>query len=283
MSLMGYCSQSVINETLELCAHYDALFSRTLEGSDVWRINHAQGTPVECSPETIELVQCGIKYGELTCGLFDVSIGAVTALWDFLEGVKPDDAAIADAVGHVNYRLIQVDGNIVTLSDPQAMLDFGGIAKGFIADKLITFLREQGCKSALLNLGGHVCCLGYKPDGSKWRVGTSNPSVNDGKVYATFNVADSSVVSSGLYERCFEQDGVTYHHILNPRTGFPVETNVLNATIVSSSSVEADVYTTFSFLAGIDIARETLKGMEMNALLMDENQQWVCVGNPSVE
>ena len=174
----------------------------------------------------------------------DVSIGAVSSLWDFVEGIKPDDEVIQEAVKHVDYRTISVDGTTVTLADPDAMLDLGGIAKGFITDDLASMLREAGCESAMLSLGGNVYVLGESFRGDDWSVGVQDPNGAANDVIASIPAHDKSLVTSGLYERSFVVDDVLYYHILDPRTGYPVKTDLASASIVSDSSTDGDAYST---------------------------------------
>ena len=244
--------QEQVDGALDLCGFYEGLFSRTIEGSDISRINVAAGAAVQVDAETCEIIGKALAYCEASGGLFDISIGAVTALWDFKEGIVPDEAAIAAALPHVGWRGVKVDAaaRTVQLDDPQARLDLGGIAKGYIADKLIAYLRDCGATSACVNLGGNVMTLGRKLDGSLWRVGVQDSSDPKGilagqeqSIMATVECGGESVVTSGLYERVFEKDGRRYWHILDPRTGYPVETDVVSATIVSAESIDGDGYT----------------------------------------
>ncbi|MFR2950784.1 MAG: FAD:protein FMN transferase, partial [Collinsella intestinalis] len=158
-------------------------------------------------------------------GLFDVTIGAVSTLWDFTEGVRPAPEAIADALPHVDWRCIEIDEEALTvrLTDPQAKLDLGGIAKGYVADRLCDLLRDEtNATGAVLSLGGNIALFGEKPNGEPWETGVRDPNDPGGDtVVGTARVQGGSLVTSGLYERVFEQDGVTYWHILDPRTGEP--------------------------------------------------------------
>ena len=152
---------------------YEKLFSRTIEGSDIWRVNHANGQPVEVAPETAEMIAIALHYSELSNGKFDISVAPVSSLWDFKSEthVVPDPALIAEGIAHVDYRQIKLSGNTVQLSDPKGALDLGAIAKGYIADKVAELLRSRNVTSALINLGGNVVVVGSRPDGTPWRVG----------------------------------------------------------------------------------------------------------------
>jgi thiamine biosynthesis lipoprotein len=270
IEIKAACDQALLDELNERLIFFEETFSRTREGSDISRINAAGGAPVEVHEETATLISQSLVFSELSGGLFDISIGAVSGLWDFTEGVVPDAAVLAEAVTHVDYRGIDVSGTTVTLADPAARLDLGGIAKGYAADEMARLLREADCESALINLGGNVYALGLKPDGSSWSVGIQDPQQPRGALKAVAAARDLSVVTSGPYERGFEVDGVSYHHILDPRTGYPVQTDLASATIFSELSLEGDALTTCCFLLGQTAALELLRARSgVDALLVD--------------
>lgn len=270
IQISALCAPELMDRISERCRFFEDRFSRTKEGSDIWNINQAHGAPVEVSEETARCIEASLAYSEASGGLFDISIGAVSSLWDFVEGIKPDDDAIKEAVKHVDYRTISVDGTTVTLSDPDAMLDLGGIAKGFITDDLVSMLREAGCKSAMLSLGGNVYVLGESFRGDDWNVGVQDPNGTANDVIASIPARDKSLVTSGLYERSFTVGDVLYYHILDPRTGYPVKTDLASASIVSDSSTDGDAYSTTLFLMGHDKAMDLLNSDErFSGLLVD--------------
>lgn len=255
-----YCTFSVYGDDAaparlaKACAHFDSLFDLYDEKSDIARINAAAGKPVRVHADTIDLLLAAKTYCEQADGLFDITIGAVSTLWDFTEGVRPAPETIADALPHVNWRCIEIDEEALTvrLADPQAKLDLGGIAKGYVADRLCDLLRDEtSATGAVLSLGGNIALFGEKPNGEPWETGVRDPNDPGGDtVVGTARVQGGSLVTSGLYERVFEQDGVTYWHILDPRTGEPVQTDVASVTVLSPSSTAADALSTTLFVAG---------------------------------
>lgn len=272
IQISALCAPELMDRISERCRFFEDRFSRTKEGSDIWNINQAHGAPVEVSEETARCIEASLAYSEASGGLFDISIGAVSSLWDFVEGIKPDDDAIKEAVKHVDYRTISVDGTTVTLADPDAMLDLGGIAKGFITDDLVSMLREAGCKSAMLSLGGNVYVLGESFRGDDWNVGVQDPNGAANDVIASIPARNKSLVTSGLYERSFTVEDMLYHHILDPRTGYPAKTDLASASIVSDSSTDGDAYSTTLFLMGHDKAMDLLNSDErFSGLLVDMN------------
>ena len=256
----------VLNDALEECGRYERLLSRTVEGSDVWRINHAGGQPVEVSDDAIELLETARQVSERSGGAFDVTIAPVSTLWDFTSGaaVVPDADTIAAAAGSVDYRRVEIDGNRVTLPEGM-MIDLGGIAKGYIADAVKGYLMDRGVESAVLSFGGNVVTIGLKPDGSPWRVGIQDIDKPTGEYMLVALNFGGSTVTSGIYERGFESGGVYYHHILDPNTGWPVQNELASVTIFSDSSMWGDALATAAFALGSEDGMaliESLEGIE---------------------
>ena len=243
--------RGLVSEALDMCEEYEALFSRTVTGSDVWRINNAGGAPVEVHPDTLELIGIGLEYCALSDGLFDITIGRLTSLWDFGgDGHVPAASDIEAALKTIDYRQITIAGNTVQLKDPGAALDLGGVAKGYIAEKLASFLKERGTKGAVIDLGGNVVAVGEKPDGSAWNIGVEDPFGSGGEIVGIISTGQASIVTSGIYERQFVRDGRSYHHILDPTTGMPAESGIVSATVVTESSAVGDAFSTIPILLG---------------------------------
>ena len=164
---------------------------------------------LHCSSETANLIQEGIHYSELSGGAFDLTIEPVSALWDFKadKPTVPSSDAIAQAVSHVDYTKVDIQDNTITLEDPEAGIDLGAIAKGYIADQVKTYLKKQGIKHAIINLGGNVDVIGTKPDGSKYNIGIQKPFDESGEAITSVQLNDQTVVTSGIYERYFKKNG----------------------------------------------------------------------------
>lgn len=264
VQILDPAEESVLNGCKKLCQKYDLMFSSYNEESEISKINSAGGAPVEVSPETAALIKKGIYYSELSGGAFDITIGPVSRLWDFKSGehIIPDAGAIAEALSHVNYENIMVSDNVVTLTDPAAAIDLGALAKGYVADRIRDYLEKQGIKRAFINLGGNILAMGTKPDGSDYNVGIQAPFKDTGEPITSVKVADKSVVTSGTYQRYFEADGKLYHHILDPRTGYPCENTLTSVTIITNSSLTADAFSTTCFLLGYDESMKMISQME---------------------
>lgn len=265
---------SLLEQCFEYCKEFEETVSRTIETSEIYQINHANGDPVEVSDVTLELLQKGVEYGDLTNGKFDVTIAPLSELWDFKNntGIIPNDVDIQEALSHVNYKNIIIDGNKVSLSDPKAAIDLGGIAKGYMADRLKEYLTEQGIKSALINLGGNILAIGSKPDGTPFHLGIQKPFDKQGVTITSVKTVDSSVVSSGVYERYFEQNGGLYHHILNPETGRPYNNGLLGVTVLTENSVDGDALSTSCLALGLEDGVNLIRSLDgVEAIFITED------------
>ena len=285
--------ESLIDTCFDMANTYEHFFSHTLEGSDIYNINHANGAPVEVHDETAELIRYGIAFGDLSDGVFDISIGALTDLWDIPNnnGTIPAQTQIDAALATVDYRQITVDGNTVTLGNPDAALDLGGIAKGYVADRMREYLNANGACEGFINLGGNVLTLGQKANDEPYHIGIRKPFGEDGETITTVDVTDRSIVTSGRYERYFEKDGHIYHHILDPKNGYPYDNGLNGVTILSDSSMAGDALSTICFALGQEKGTEFLSSMPSNdflnpilaaettlqAIFIDENNEMTTV------
>lgn len=285
--------ESLIDTCFDMANTYEHYFSRTLEGSDIYNINHANGAPVEVHDETAELIRYGIAFGDLSGGVFDISIGALTDLWDIPNnnGTIPAQTQIDAALATVDYRQITVEGNTVTLGNPDAALDLGGIAKGYVADRMREYLNANGACEGFINLGGNVLTLGQKANDEPYHIGIRKPFGEDGETITAVDVTDRSIVTSGRYERYFEKDGHIYHHILDPKNGYPYDNGLNGVTILSDSSMVGDALSTICFALGQEKGTEFLSSMPSNdflnpilaaettlqAIFIDENNEMTTV------
>ncbi|MBR2661035.1 MAG: FAD:protein FMN transferase [Clostridia bacterium] len=253
----------ILKDALEECGRYEQKLSRTIEGSDVWKINHAEGQPVEVSDDTVAILQCAGKISGMTGGAFDVTIAPVSTIWDFTSGKAelPDAEAIARAVELVDYTKITLNGNTVALPEGM-MIDLGGIAKGYIADRIKEYLEKRGVKHAILSFGGNVVAIGDKPDGTAWKVGIQDIDGKTGDYMMVSRNSDGSSVTSGIYERGFDLDGVRYHHLLSTENGWPVQNELAAVTIFSKSSMEGDALSTAAFVLGTEEGRKLINSLD---------------------
>ncbi len=264
VEVWGTADESILDHCKEMCTRYEQLFSRTIDTSDVSRINAAGGTPVEIDPETAELLEMGLYYGELSNGRFDITIAPLSELWDVKNnpGNIPDQETIDEARSHVNYENVILDQNTVTLTDPKAAIDLGGIAKGFIADKLKAYLTGKGIDHALISLGGNIVAVGGRPNGQPFHIGIQKPFAETNEAITTVEISGQSVVSSGTYERYFKKDGKIYHHLLDPGTGYPYDNHLLQVTIISDASADGDALSTACFGLGLEKGTALIESLD---------------------
>ena len=269
---------ALIAECFELCRRYEQEFSRTSEGSHLYCLNHDTASERLLSKDLQALIATGLSYHERSDGLFDITVAPLSDLWQFSSEnpVVPDDTALHNALAHVDASKLNLNDDILHYEDTAIQLDLGGIAKGYIADRLKEFLVEQGVTSALIDLGGNILCIGAKPDGSPFRVGIREPFAPQGTSIAVAAVSDLSVVTSGIYERCFTEDDVLYHHLLDPRTGYPLRTGLNSVSIISKSSVDGDALSTVCFALGTEKGMELINSMpDVYAVFVTENNELV--------
>ena len=254
--------RELLTECMNLCDKYEKIFSRTASDSELYQLNHRELTPVAGTEDTFqvsdplaELIRKGLYYSELSEGAFDIAIEPLTSLWDFTaeDPQVPENRLIQEALTKCDYHNVSVsDNNEVILKTEDTAIELGAIAKGYIADRLKDYLISQGVKSAIINLGGNVLCIGGKPDDSSFKIGIQKPFADRSETIAVMDIKDKSVVSSGVYEMCFEQDGTLYHHLLNPRTGYPYDNGLIAVTIISDESVDGDALSTTCFALGLE-------------------------------
>lgn len=276
IQILDPADESILDGLKKLCEKYDTMFSITNTDSELYKLNHANGQPFTVSSETANLIQEGIYYSELSGGAFDLTIEPVSALWDFKadKPTVPSSDAIAQAVSHVDYTKVDIQDNTITLEDPEAGIDLGAIAKGYIADQVKTYLKKQGIKHAIINLGGNVDVIGTKPDGSKYNIGIQKPFDESGEAITSVQLKDQTVVTSGIYERYFKKNGKLYHHILDPRTGYPCENNLYSVSIITDSSTKADALSTTCFLLGYEKGMELIQSMDgVEAIFITDDEK----------
>ena len=261
-------ANAAIEASFAVCKKLENLLSRTRGGSDVSRINEAKGEWTVVSDPTVEVIEKGVEYSKLSGGDFDITVGGLTEQWDFhaAEGKAklPDEKALAEAAAHVDYRNIETDGNKVRLTDPESKLDLGGIAKGYIGDKMTEVLEQKGVVSATINLGGNVICIGRKTDSEDFVIGVEAPFSDRTEIIGKIKAEDKTLVTSGVYERKIEVGGKTYHHILDSKTGWPVETDLDAVTLIADKgrSADIDALSTTCLIKGAKEGKKFIGGLD---------------------
>lgn len=275
-------SNALITDAFKLMSEYEKTLSRTIDGSDIDRINKASGEATAVNEETLQVISKGIGFGDLSGGVFDITVGKASALWDFHESLEeggtevPSAEALKEASEHIDYKAISMDeaSGTVRLDDPEMMLDLGGIAKGYIADRVSEYLRGLGVTSGIVNLGGNIEVIGGKAgslgasleDQSDFSLGIRDPLDETGGLLGIYPGRDVTIVTSGTYERFIEVDGVKYHHILDPETGWPVDTDVLQVSVIAGAghSADCDGLSTVCLALGSEKGTELIKELAEN-------------------
>jgi thiamine biosynthesis lipoprotein len=271
----GRNSSKAVTAAAEKVLDIHSRMSAYEEESNVARINSSAGrTPQIISPDTFGLLRKALLFSELSSGAFDITVRPLVQLWgigkkqDFI----PSPEEISQALRLVNFRDLLLDEENCTafLRKPGMAIDLGGIAKGYAADEVRRILLEHGIGSALVNLGGNIVTVGLRDGVSPWQIGIQNPLSPRGGNIGTMEVRDRTVVTSGSYERFFVKDGIRYHHILDPRTGYPAGSGLLSVTAVCGSSTEADALTTALFVSGTASAVQLLESFDAQAVFVAE-------------
>lgn len=256
----------------------ESVLSRFVKESDVDRINKNAGIKhTEICSETFDILFRALHISKISNGLFDPSLGPLIDLWNYKHSKEaPENDRIKEALSFVGYSELELDEANMTAGLRKAgrSIDLGGIAKGYASDCFMEVFKKNGVESAFSNIGGNVSTLGLKPDGSPWRVGIRHPR-QDGLIGAV-ETSGSSVVTSGDYERYFiDSRGRLYHHILNPKTGYPAKSGLISVTVVAESAMDADALSTAVFIAGMEKGLEIMSEYPQAGLIMiDEN---ICV------
>lgn len=271
--------ETLLDDTMNECRRYENLLSKTVEGSDVWRINHAGGERVAVSEDTRDIIGKALEYSRLSNGKFDITVEPCVALWDFSEGsdhMLPDAAVLAQAASKVDYTKIDMNEQGVCLTAGMS-IDLGAIAKGYITDRIKDFLVDRGVTCGVLNFGGNVLTIGNKANGEPWNIGIQDPKSSQGESIGVVPVTDGAVVTSGIYERGFEVDGVRYHHILDTATGWPVQNELAGVTIFSEDAFDGDALSTTVFAMGLEEGTEfveSLDGIDAVFVTREDKVSW---------
>ncbi len=279
ITIYDHPSDEVFSDAFARIEQIEQEMSVNIEDSEISRINRAAGiSPVSVSEDTFRVIEKALFIAELSRGAFDPTVGPLVAAW----GIGSDHARIPsqeeiDAIlPLIDYRDVVLDADTfsVFLKREGMALDLGGIAKGFAADEVAKVLAKHEVNTAIINLGGNVLTVGTRPDGTGWKIGVQNPESDRGEYLMIVRLVDQALVTSGPYERFFIQDGRRYHHILNTRTGYPVETPFTSVSIISGESFIADALSTACYSLSKEEGLELTASLEgVHVLYIDEEKQ----------
>lgn len=275
-------TESISEEVKGFLEYIENKMSFYLKNSDVSKINDNSGREyVKVSKDTMNVITKSIKYSILTEGAFDITLGPVIKEWGIFSEKEhvPDKNLVKKLLKLIGMDKILInDGeNSVKLKELGQKIDLGGIAKGYATDKAVEIYKKNNIKSAMINIGGNVSVLGNKEDGTPWIVGIQDPYNDRGNLIGAVKCSDISVVTSGNYVRYFEKNNKEYGHIINPKTGIPVENNIISVTVICKSAIKADALSTSLFVMGKKKALDfILKENDFDCILITNDKEiWV--------
>lgn len=257
VTLFDHQDPEILNDAFNLVKELENELSLNKSSTLLTELNASSGTaPYKVNSTLFDIVEKGVYYSELTNGSFDLSVGPIVKLWSIglPEARVPSQEEIDAALPTIGYEniILDPDASTIYLEKPNMKLDLGGIAKGYTADAIAGLLASKGVEHALVDLGGNIYTLGHKVDGSLWKVGIQDPFENRNNIVGYVSVADQSVVTSGIYERFLEANGKKYHHILDPKTGYPFDNDIAGISIISDKSIDGDALSTAVFSKGLE-------------------------------
>ena len=268
VSLYDSQDEGILDECFRLCDEYELVFSRINENSELYKLNNDEINPDEISEELFEVISSAYNYSSITDGSFDFTLTPLSNLWDFKSntGTIPEQSAIDEALSKVGYENITITENTLTMLDSDIQIDLGAIAKGYMADKIKAYLYSEGIESALIDLGqSTIVPIGTKPNGNKFKIGIKKPFTDE--LIGTIQLTDMAISTTGTYERFFEVDGEIYHHILDPKTGYPVQNELSSVLVITKNAMDADALSTALFTLGLDEGLKLANSLEATHVL----------------
>lgn len=279
MSVKAYGpgAEKALGRTEERIKQLEDELSVTMEESDISRIN--SGGEVKVQADTADIIRKALGFCEMTDGALDITLYPVLRAWGFTTGEYriPEESELTELLGRVGYSQVVTDGDTVSIPEG-VMIDLGAIAKGYASDCAADIMRECGVTSALINLGGNVQTVGTKPDGNPWKVAVRDPYSPD-RDMCIVEVSDKAVITSGSYERFFTgEDGKDYWHILDPEDGYPADNGIVSATMIGSSGMMCDAFSTAMFAAGTERALSFWKenDTDIDMILVTDDKRILC-------
>ncbi|MDP4178672.1 MAG: FAD:protein FMN transferase [Bacillota bacterium] len=284
LKVFGKKAEKAVDEVINRLNDIDDKMSVFKNFSEISIINDNAGkSMISVSDDTYKVIKSAVKYSKLSEGMYDPTVGPLVNLWGIGtdNAAIPNDSEINKKLKMVNYKDILFDDDTfsVMLAQEGQSFDAGGIAKGYAADEVNKILKKNHIKSAVINLGGNIFVLGSKVNNKNelWKVGIQNPFDYRGNHVGVINIKNKSIVTSGNYERYFEYEGKRYHHIIDPKTGYPSESKIVSATIISDKSIDGDGLSTGVYIMGLQKAFkliESLKGID--AIFITNDKKIYC-------
>ena len=264
-----------LKNCVDLIEKYDRMFSVNNAESDIYKINNSNGR-VNVSDECYSLINEASEFYYDTEGKFDITIGNLSDIWTttFETKILPKSEEIENAKSLCNYSALKFYDEDLSVEKTvkNQKLNLGAIAKGYITDKIVEYLKSCDVGGSLINLGGNVFGYGTKADGEKWKVGITDPNKRD-EALMSLEICNECVITSGDYERYADIDNVRYHHIIDAKTGHPAKTGLKSVTIISDNATRADALSTSCFLMGIDESKRLLNKYDVLAVFVTDDNK----------
>ena len=266
ISIYDTKDEKILDKAFDRIREIEKLTSINIENTEIDKINKNAGKKVKVSDDTYKIIKSGHEYSKLSQGSYDISIGPLVDIWNIGdENAKvPSEEEINKALSYINYKDIELNYETkeVMLKNENMKIDLGSIAKGYAADEVVKLLKSEKIERAIIDLGGNVYALGEKEENQKWTIGIQDPFKERGNVVGSLDISNQAVVTSGIYERFLEVDGQKYHHILNPKTGYPYETDIEGVSIIADNAIDADAISTLVFTKGLKQGMEFIEGKD---------------------
>lgn len=266
VKITGKDADKCVAEIEKCVAELDSILTRHKTTSEISIINKNSGGNL--SDKTAEYFRLLLDVSKKSGGAFDFTLGAVSDLWGFGKNpVVPEEAEIQKLLSECGYNKVTLSGNELTVGG--GIIDFGAVGKGIALDEIRSILENAKVKEAVISVGGSVLLYGEK----EASVGIRDPYGNAGRSIATLSLADTCISTSGSYERCFEENGKTYHHIIDPKTGFPVENELISVTVISQNGAISDALSTACFVLGIEKGAALAKEFGCEAVFITKDKR----------
>lgn len=271
--------EEILDKVFKRIIEIEDLVSINKHNTEITNLNKNAGIKgVKLSEDSFNIIKKGLEYSKLSNGGYDVSIGPLVKLWSIglPEAKVPNKEEIKNVINKIDYKKVKVNDETkeVFLEDKGMMLDLGSIAKGYAADEIVKVLKDNNVKQAIIDLGGNIYALGLKDGDKDWKVGIQDPFTERGNVVGSVEVSNKSVVTTGIYERFIEKDGIKYHHILNPKDGYPYKTDIAGVSIIADKSVDADGLSTLVFTKGLHEGIKFIEDLDgVDAIFITNNRK----------
>ena len=283
-TLYGKNAETASSEALLKVLATESLISYREENSDISKINNSSET-TKINERTKEILEICLDVAKNSNGAFDISILPLSRLWDFdSENQKvPLKETIDKCLPFVSYENISLKNNEVSLLKEGTAIDLGACGKGAACDDAVSVYKKYGLSGAVVYMGGSIGVFGEKPDKKDWLIGVRDPNGDVSDILGVLAVSEGFISTSGNYEKCFTENGKTYHHILDTKSGYPVENELVSVTVIAESGVLSDALSTACFALGIEESQKLLSKYDASAIFVDKNNNIVLFGDIKFE